>query len=281
MAFLPNVFNRGNQQQQPQGNQQQQQQNNQNQGNPGGGNSNGSGGPAGGSQGPNNTQFQGTNGNGGQNPSNPLDGFLALLTPSKDVQQSQQQRQQQLSAPLFGDLTPDKIQEQVGKTNFAQNLNPEDIQKALGGDAQTFMNVLNQVAQNAFSASLQMSKGMVEHGVNTGSERFNSTLDSRFRDLQIRNKNSENPALQHPIGQALLGSIKTQIANANPRMNAEEVHSKAEEMFAEFGKLLNPSQSNQQEQNQGGAGKGTNWLEFLDPSQLAQGNAQQGNNQGR
>lgn len=276
MAFLSGVFGNNNQQQrqqpagQPgpaQGQQAQQPVN-----------SNGSGGPANQMQQPANSQMQPGgnqnpgNGQGGQGTGNPLDAYFQLMTPSKEVQQTLQQQQQQMSAPLFGNLTPEAIQEQVGKTNFAQNLNPESVQKALGGDQQEFMNVLNQVAQNAFSASLQMSKGMVEHGVNEGQTRFSSSLDSRFRDLQLKNKNSENPALQHPIGQALLGTIKKQIATANPRMNADQVHAKAEEMFADFGKLLNPVQNPADSKDGQQGAQSTNWLNFLDPEQLSQGN---------
>ena len=276
MAFLPGIFGNGNKQPQqpgPQG------------GGNGGGmqqpqnqqqpiNGNGSGGPAGRMEQPANSQMQPGgnqnpgNGQNGQGGGSSLDAFFQLMTPSKEVQQQHQQRQQQMSAPLFGDMTPEKMQEQISKTSFTQNINPEAVQKALGGDQQSFMDVLNQVAQNAFSSSLQMSKGMVEHGVNTGSERFSSTLDSRFRDLQLKNKNSENPALQHPIGQALLGTIKQQIASANPRMNADQVHAKAEEMFSEFGKMLNPSQTQQGQEEQSSQ---QNWLSFLDPEQVAQG----------
>jgi len=276
MAFLNGVF--GNK---PQQTQQSQQPNGQ-QGvvsNSGGQNipqqivnGNGSAGPAGNMQQPANTQFQpgnqggqpngGNGGQSGQQTINPLDAYFQLMTPSKDVQEFQQRQQQQQTAPLFGNLNDETIQKQVAQTNFTAGLNPETVQKALGGDQQAFMETLNQVAQNAFSSSLQMTKGMVEHGVNTGSERFSSTLDSRFRDLQLRNKNSENPALQHPVGQALLGTIKKQIATANPRMNADQVHAKAEEMFSEFGKMLNPAQPANQNDSQ--QAQQMNWLAFLD-----------------
>lgn len=253
MAFLPGIFGRqnqqpqnpppqggGQQQQVPQGQQapqggsqqasQQQQPNNgmfANGGVPGAG-------PGNGSQGQ-------QSGGGQQQPANPLDNWMKLMTP----QQQQQQQQQQQAPKMFGDLTPEKMKEMVGQTNFAQNIDPELAQKALGGDIQSFQQVLNSVAQNVFSSSLQMGQGMVEHGVNFGNQQLSGSLDSRIRDFQVRNQNSENPALQHPIGQALLGSVKKQIAAAQPKLSPQEVHTQAEQMFKDFAQMLVPQQNNQ------------------------------------
>jgi hypothetical protein len=267
MSFLAGVFGGGNQQrpqqQQPQGQQQPQQQPQ---------NGNGSMGPAGQQQQPANSNFQQGNqqqqvpGQGqqtqtGQDSGNPLDAFMQLMTPSKDVLTQQQQQQQQLQQPIFPQIPPEQLQQQISSTNFTQNLNPENIQKALSGDQQAFMNVLNQVAQNAFSANLQMTQGLVERGVTTGVDRFGSTLDSRFRDLQLRNQNSQNPALQHPIGQALLGTVKKQIATANPKLAPDQVHAQAEQMFTQFAQMLVPQQNPGQQDT---AKAATNWESFLD-----------------
>lgn len=287
MAFKSGVFSnffgnnapagqaQPNQQQQPQGNQ-----------GPGGGggqgNQGGGGGPAQGQQQrPANSQFQVPgSGNGNNQPGTSqnnqnnqqqqqqephvLDQYLALLTPSKEVQERNQQNQQKKNAPLFGEMTPEKMQEMVGKTNFTQNLDPAKVQAALGGDTAAFGEVLNSAIQQAFSASLQMTQGMVEHGVNTGSERMSGDLDSRFRDYQLRTKNSNNPALQHPIGQALLGTIKKQIAAANPSLNADQIQTQAEGMFQDFAKTMSPQQdANKSDPN---APKETNWLQFLEDS---------------
>lgn len=272
MAFLNGIFGNGNQQQQqrqPQGNQQQQVQNNQQQqpGNqnqqqqnqqqtPGGG-----GGLAANQMQQNaNSQLQ-----PGGNPANPMDPFLQLMTPSQEVLQQQNQQQQMQGQSLFGNLKPEDIQAQVKKTNFAANIDPAKAQKALGGDMQSFMEVINEVAQNAFHSSLQMTQGMVEHGVKTGNDRFSQSLDSRFKNFQLSNQNSKNPALQHPIGQALLKTVKQQIATANPRMSPEEVHAKGEEMFSAFAQMLNPQQqSDGKDGSNGSSGQEQDWMAFLE-----------------
>ena len=266
MAFLTGIFGKPQQQQQqpqgqqvqhpnqPQGQQgeqgqQQQYQPNQNQ--------NGSGGPAGSQQTPQNSNYQGAGGN----PANPLDPFLKLMTP--DPKMLEQQQQQQQPAGLFGDgFSPENVNKALSGNNFTGSVDPAKMQAALGGDVNAFTEVLNAVAMNAASMSIQASKGMVEHGVKTGTEQFGSGLDSRFREYELRNQTPSNEVLKHPVGKAMHSIVAKQIATANPRMSPSEVNQKAEQMFMEFGKMLNPGQQ-QGDQNQQGQ-KGTDWNAFLD-----------------
>lgn len=267
MAFLPGIF--GNKQPQQSGNQGQQGQQGQQQNQPQqpqrpnqqqSQNGNGSAGPAGSQQQPANSNFQGNGGQGGSG--NPMDAFMNLLRPSEDVQRQQQQQQQQQSASLFGDsFTAENINKAVGGTNFVQSVDPEKMKAALSGDANAFMEVLNSAVAAGVSTALQGSRGMIEHGVKTGTDRFSSSLDSRFRNYQLRNHNSKNAALQHPIGKAMLESVSRQIASANPNMSPDQVASQAEAMFEEFFKMGSPQQSSDANNSQP---KGTDWSTFLD-----------------
>lgn len=257
MAFLSGIFGNQSQQQgqqQQQQGQQGQQQNmqgqqgqQQNQPNPGGSQ------PASQQQQPNNSQFNGQN-------ANPLDNFMSLLVPSEEVVNQQRQQQQQMESPLFGSVDPRQIQEQVGKTSFLAGIDPQALTTAMQNqDGNAIMQMFNKVAQNAFQASLQMSQGLVEHGVRTGQTRFDSTLDSRFRELQLRNKNSSNPALKSPAGEILLKGVRQMIAQANPRLNADEVHAKAEEYLTTFAQQAAPTpNANESQQSQE-----PDWMAFL------------------
>jgi len=269
MAFLPGVFNslgfgqapQNNQnQQQPQNNQNSQQgapQNNQNNQQPN--NGNGSGGPAQGQQDRNqNSQVDVTN---------PLDPFMALMTPSKEVLESRQNKQATQSKGLFGDaFTPDAVSKAVGGIDFTQGVNPELASKALAGDQASLFELLNAVTRNAVSSSVQMSHGMVEKGFSTGIERFSGDMDSRLRDYSLRNQNVDNPALKHPVGKALLSTVSRQIAEANPKMSADEVHSKAVEMFTQFTGLMSSGQKQEQNKN---VPAEMDWMMFADGDQQA------------
>lgn len=261
MAFLPGIFGpKPTQQQQPQqqNNQQQQPQNQQtNQQQPG---------------------FQGGGGGGVQDnsdrapnrqmdTSNPLDPFMALMTPSKEVLEAKNNKQQQNNSGLFGDnFTAENITKTVGGVNFTQGLDQAKVAAALGGDAAAFMEVINSAVQSGVSASVQMSHGMVEKGVKTGQERFSGDLDSRFREFSLRGQTVDNPALKHPLGKALLSTVAKQIADSNPNMSASDVHQNATKMFSEFTKFMSQGT---EDQNASAAGKGKgemDWMNFVDES---------------
>lgn len=220
-------------------------------------NGNGSGGPA--SQNP-------TGAPNGQlvNPANPLDGFMKLLTPSAEVIAAQKAKQTDPNAGYLPAIPKDQLTKMVSEANFTAGINPEVMKKAMSGDEASFAAVLNQVAQQAFSANLQLSQTLAEQAAASSHDRVTGSLDSRFRNMQIKSKVSENPALQHPMGQAMLNSLKSQIATANPQMSADEVHTAAEAGFHEFAALMVAKPANQQQAD--AAKSQTNWLDYLDSS---------------
>lgn len=236
MAFLDGIFgNKPQQQSLPGGTgvnppQNQPQPNNNQQAQPN--NNNGSGGPAGGQpQGGANSQVDG---------GNPLDPFTKLLTPSKEVNDAQAARAAEKNKGLFGDsFNPESVTKAMSGMDFTTGIDVQGLSaKVLAGDPAALAELLNGVTRNAVSASVQMSHGMVEKGVSTGIERFGGDMDSRMRDYTLRNQNADNPALQHPIGKAFLSSAKQQIAQANPRMSADEVHTQAVKMFTELSTMM-------------------------------------------
>jgi len=258
MAFLPNIFNRQQNQQQPQ----QQQPQNGMQGPPQQQqpmSQNGSAGPAANQQQPANSQYSQQNNGNPQAPQAPqtgLDSIMALMKP-KEGQQPQPQQQPK---GLFGDLNADAVKTHAKQANFAAGLNPELVQKAMSGDAQAFMEAINSVAQEAFAASVSMSQGLVEHGVKTGTDQFSSGLDSRFKDYELRNQNPSNKALQHPLAKSFITSLKKGIAAQNPQMSAAEIHQAAETGFLQFTQEINAKPEGQEDPT---ATKGTDWTKYL------------------
>jgi hypothetical protein len=189
---------------------------------------------------------------------NPMDAFMQLMTPKAGEQQLQQRDQQ---TGLFPETDPAQLQQQIKSANFTAGLDQAQVQAALSGDQTAFMSVLNAVAQNAFSSSLQMSRGLVEMGVNTGSDRINSSLEQKFRDFMLKQQapKTDNPALQHPIGRNFHSAIARQIAAANPQMSPEQVAQQAEQQLLMFAQQLAPQQPTPQQQ---AASKTMDWDSF-------------------
>lgn len=247
MAFLPGIFNRQQPAQQPAQPQAPQV------------NSNGSAGPAGNqTQMPANTAAHPTNMAGGQaapaaggpQPAAPtgLDAFTNLFTPK--AQDPNATKAPTLADPILGALDPAAFRQQISTANFAASIPQDTIQKAMQGDAQAFQDALNHASREAFAAAAQLSHGLVENGVRTGADRLNSTLDSRFRNLQLKSQNTNNEALNHPAVAPMLQGVKMMIAQNNPNLSPTEVQQQAEAYFEQMaGVLAKPQQVQQQESN--------------------------------
>lgn len=167
-----------------------------------------------------------------------MDTLMKLMTPSAEVVAARAAAQENANKGIFPEVKPEQIQASLANADFTTGLQPEQVQKALGGDVTALMAILNTTARNAVASSMQLSQGLVEHGVKTGNDRFSASLDSRFRDLQLRNQNVVNPALNHPLAKGMVQSISSQIANANPRLSPAEVAQQAETLFLQFAKDL-------------------------------------------
>ena len=169
-------------------------------------------------------------------PVNPMDAYANLFTPKAPNPTAP--KTPTLADPILGALDPTAFRTQIANTNFAANVPQEQIAKALGGDQQAFMDVINAAAREAFAASAQLSHGLIEHGVRTGAERLNSGLDSRIRNFQLKSQNTSNEALQHPAVAPMLNAVKMQIASSNPNLSPDQVQQQAEQYFSQMADVL-------------------------------------------
>lgn len=195
---------------------------------------------------------------------NPLDGFMQMLTPTKEVIEAQQAQQQALSAPVFPGMNADALKATVGKTNFAANIPQDKLTAAMSGsDPAAFLEVLNLTAQNAAQAAMAVSHQMVETSQKTAMDRFGATFDSRLRDAQVRTHNPVNPALQHPLAKSMVESYTRQIASANPNLSADQAAKRAEEMMISFADHLTGSKQQQEAANNPTPKGEKDWLQWF------------------
>lgn len=191
---------------------------------------------------PGNNQSQQT-----QQPISPLDDFKDLWkTPTPDPKAPPADP---LSQPLLNN-DPAKFAEAAKKLNFAQQVDPEIIKKALGGDVQSFMDAMNSVAQTAFVASSQLAMQSVEGAARTNNDRFQSVLDKKFSEYLVKNTRSENPVLSHPSAQPMLDLAKRQLLQQHPEKSPAEIHQMAEQYLTAFaGELQGNEESRRRQQN--------------------------------
>lgn len=166
----------------------------------------------------------------------PMDAFIDIFKP-KNVDPNAA-KAPGLGDPYLGPMDPTAFRQQVSTANFAANIPQEQMQKALGGDIQAFSDVINSAAREAFAAAAQLSHGLVEQGVRTGTDRLNGTLDSRIRNFQVKSQNTSNEALNHPAVAPMLNAVKSQIASSNPNLSADQVQQQAEQYFTQMADVL-------------------------------------------
>jgi hypothetical protein len=176
-------------------------------------------------------------------PATGLDAFTNLFAPK--AADPNAKKAPTMADPILGPLDPAAFKQQIATANFAANIPQERMQAALQGDVNAFSEVINTAAREAFAAAAQLSHGLVENGVRTGADRLSSTLDSRFRDLQLRNQNTSNATLTHPAVAPVLNAVKMQIAASNPNLAPSEVQQQAEAYFTQMATALNPNTSSQ------------------------------------
>lgn len=167
-----------------------------------------------------------------------------------------------MGQPLL-QMDPAKLQEAVKKMDFSRAIDPEQAQKAMQGDMQAFMSVLNGVAQNAVLAGMASNAQVVETAVRKNNERYDSVLPDRVRNLQVSQAQLKNPAFSHPAAAPMVSAMKMQIAAANPQMTPDQVATQAERYFETFATDLqsqNPANVQQQKQQQN---SGPDWSSFI------------------
>jgi hypothetical protein len=155
--------------------------------------------------------------------------------------------------PLFT-MDPKKLRESSAQLDFTSQISPELMQKALSGDGQAMMQIINQTAQNAVATSLQMSTMLAEQtGAKLG-QRFKSTLPNEMRRFQIDNTTPQTEILQNPAVSPMLKMIRERVAVNNPNMRPAEVNAKAEAYLLQMADALRQDRGNNnggQTQNQG------------------------------
>src|ERR1700748_366834 len=90
------------------------------------------------------------------------------------------------NTPYFN-IDQKKIQEAAGTMNFTAGIAPEKLKAiAAGGEdaVKALAEIVNQVGQNVYANSAIATTALIEKSLGTAGERFNSSLESKFKSFQ-------------------------------------------------------------------------------------------------
>lgn len=190
-----------------------------------------------------------------QTPPNPLDAYAKIFEPAKDAPET---------PPTFS-IDPKTLNDVSGSLDFTKSVNPELMQKAMTGDAQSMIQMMNMVGQQAYQAALSHSSSLTDRFVGARSEFDKKQIGSGVKKELTSQALSSIPNYSHPVVRNQLNMLAGQIAAANPEYAPEQVAQTAQKMLQDLASAISPQQ--QQEDSQ--QSKETDWVSYLTkPSNL-------------
>lgn len=169
-----------------------------------------------------------------QTPASPLDSFKDIWAPAS----VQAQSADPFAAPYLT-LDEGKLQQGLRQVDFTRGLNPELIQKAMSGDAASFMEVLNHTSRESFAQATRLQAATTESALHKQGDRVKEYLPDAMKKSNLASQPISNPALDNPAVQPLLQVLRGQIAQQNPNMSPQDIALRAESFFTSAAQAIN------------------------------------------
>lgn len=224
----------------PQGNQQQQQ--------PGG--QQGANSPAQQSQQgmqPNGNPTPNSNVNGSNQAVDPMAAYATMFTNDPNKQGE---------APPNFSIDAKVLDTVTGQMDFTRGVDPAIMQKAMGGDMQSFMDIMNHVGREAYKNSLNHSSTLTDKFVNMREEYSGKKLPKLVREELTMGEITGSAGSTSPIVRQQLAEIARKYQAANPDASPQQVAAAAKQYVADLYKQTHPSESPSLQSN---ANQGTDW----------------------
>lgn len=149
-----------------------------------------------------------------------------------------------LSNPVFA-MDAEKLKQHVAKMNFAGQVDPQQMQQILQGDASALSSVLNSVAQNVFQQMSQFMQQAMESGFNTYNGRLGAALPVQMRQFASQQEVAKELPFARDAGVApLVEALQAQFLRSNPNMSPQELAGKVKQ----FMQTIASQMQNQQQQ---------------------------------
>lgn len=136
----------------------------------------------------------------------------------------------------------------VGGMDFIRNAPRELMEKALGGDQQALMQLVNKVGQNAFSTAAISAREMVEHANSSQQKSIEKLVQEQVRSaLASQTMSQKNQSFSDPLVAPLIQDISARLRAKFPEATPQELASKSEEMLMSLaGKIVSGSPQEQE-----------------------------------
>lgn len=165
----------------------------------------------------------------------PLDEFKDLWNPP-EPEGGKRPDNSKFSRPK---LDQNKLGEGFGKMSFTQGLDPNKIQKALGGDAESFMEILEHTARRAAMTSFQASESYNGRLLDTYDQSVNARIPKQISEFETRSAvRNTIKGMDHPAVSPWLDSLQSQFRERFPDASPQEIAQAAQRYLQEAAKVI-------------------------------------------
>lgn len=184
------------------------------------------------------------------NPVNPLDSYAKMFENAA--------KNSGIQAPVF--KLDDKVVDEVSsKMDFTKAIPPETMQKAMSGDAQAFLSVIQATTQQAYKAAIQHSTSLTDTFMNQRAEYDQSRINSGVKEQLTTQAMSDAPNFDHPVIKQELNRVANQFAKANPDATPQEIAKASQKYISDLASALNP----QAKPDPNLSSSGMDWSKYL------------------
>ena len=191
----------------------------------------------------------------------PLDDYNTLFTLTED--DKKRLADQGITDKVFS-VDDAKLQESVKGMSFT---NPEvlnaHMQKALQGDQNSLMELLNSVAREVYARNAKLSATLSERAATTTADSLRGQLPQHMRDFAAEEGlQNLNPAYNHPAAKPMVTALKSQFSQKYPNATSGEITKMVStylDNFSKATKMPDPASQDSRTQNQ----TDVNWNNFF------------------
>lgn len=194
-------------------------------------------------------------------PTSPLDQFTKMWeNPTTPDGKPQSLPVDPMKAPIFN-FDAAKITESANKMDFASSIPPELFTKALGGDAASLADIINQSVRNAV-VGLTINQGnLINQALLTNNDRLTAHLPSQINKVKLMEP-EDNPVFSHPAAQPLVQSLKQMAFAKDPSANPAAISKQVSDFLMGFATAVHDTSSPQVAQANAAAAGQTDWSKW-------------------
>lgn len=153
--------------------------------------------------------------------------------PVHNQSKSQQQESQAPSKTIF-DTDLKGWEGAMKNVDLVAGIEPENIQKALAGDANLFMEIIQQVARTSMHNAAFMSLKASGSGFTTGQEAFSKTIPDMITSHKFDNLWQGDSVMNHESAQPMVQALTNQLRNQYPQATPQEIQTHVQQYFEDF-----------------------------------------------